>query len=247
MATLTDAGTGRLAPLFSALWFSRYVGAGIARALPSLMRRSLRQGLHGVWGRGGLGASGACVVAANHHSWWDGYLVWLLLEREGRSGSLLMDDAQLRRFGFFRHLGVIGRGEVREALRRLARGDALVVFPEGELRPPGRVFGCYEGAAYFAAASGVPLVPVAIRVALRGAQAPEAYLSIGEALGVAKGSDRAGLTRRLEDRLNAMITDTDAAVLEHDPERALPGFERWLHGQRSTHERTAWLEGLWRS
>jgi 1-acyl-sn-glycerol-3-phosphate acyltransferase len=215
----------------------------IARALPFVVRRSLKTNLRGVWLQGRLG-EGAHVVAANHHSWWDGYLLWLLLRP--RPFALIMDDEQLDRFPFFRHHGLIGRSEAREALRRLERGDTLAIFPEGELRPPGHVTGLHEGAAFFAKATGAPLVPLAVRVVMRGAQLPEAYLSIGPPLDSAQLTRKA-LTQELAGTLKGLLHELDDKVLEHDPEAPLPGFSLLLPGRGSTHERVAWLERLWRS
>jgi 1-acyl-sn-glycerol-3-phosphate acyltransferase len=215
----------------------------IARALPRIVRRSLKTSLRGVWLQGRLG-EGAHVVAANHHSWWDGYLLWLLLRP--RPFTLIMDDEGLGRFPFFRRHGLIGCGEVREALRRLERGATLAVFPEGKLRPPGKVSGLHEGAAFFAKAIGVPLVPLAVRVTMRGSQLPEAYLSLGPPLDSARLA-REALTEELAGALNGLLHELDDKVLEHDPEAPLPGFELLLPGRGSTHERVAWLERLWRS
>lgn len=61
----------------------------------------------------------------------------------------------------------VTRGTVdREALQRcidvLASGEPLVVFPEGERKSGPVVQPLFEGAAYLAAKTGVPIVPVGI-------------------------------------------------------------------------------------
>lgn len=217
----------------------------IAASLPQLVRRSVQSGLSGVWSRGEPLPPGGLVLAPNHHAWWDGYLAWLFVTRQDRTMSLVMDDLQLGRFAFFRHHGALGRGEPREALRRLARGDALVVYPEGRLRPPGPPGPLQEGAAFFALRAGVPLVPVGVRVVVRGAQRPEAYMSVGAPL--APVGSRPALTAALGQALRGLLTEVDAAVMQGDPEAPLPDFAPLLAGRRSTHERTAWLERLWTS
>ena len=215
----------------------------IARALPLIVRRSLARGLHGVWQRGdwdGLPDTGV-VVALNHHAWWDVYLVYLIASRLGRRWGAIMAAAQLERFPFFRQFGVLSEQELRTALRRLERGDLLFIFPEGELRPVGGVARLRPGVAWLAARAGVPVVPLAMRVLLRGAQHPEAYLSLGAPL--APGAE---LSPALERALNALLVDLDHTLLAADPERPPAGFEAWMSGARSSDERADGAACWWR-
>ena len=87
--------------------FRDEVEGWIARALPLIIRRSLQKGLHGVWAKGDWEAlpPGGLVVAANHHSWWDGYLLWLVKKRTGRRICLLMEGASARALPLFPALG----------------------------------------------------------------------------------------------------------------------------------------------
>lgn len=221
------------------------VGARVAAAaLPGVVRRALKRGLKGVWHQGPALPAGAFVLAPNHHSWWDGYLAWALLGARGRAMSVVMDDAQLARFAFFRAHGALGRSETREALRRLARGEVLVIYPEGKLTPPGPPGPLQQGAAFFALRARVPLVAAGVRVVLRGAEKPEAYVNLAPLL--AAESSRTALTDALAEALRVLLAETDALALENDPETPLPDFAPLLVGTSSTHERAAWLEGLWR-
>lgn len=215
----------------------------IARALPSVVRRTLARGLRGVWRRGdwdGFPDTGV-VVALNHHAWWDVYLVYLVASRLGRRWGAIMAAPQLERFPFFRRFGVLSERELRTALRRLDRGDLLFVFPEGELRPVGGVERLRPGVAWLAARAGVPVVPLALRVLLRGAQHPEAYLSLGAPL--APGAE---LTQSLERSLNALLVDLDRTLVAADPERPPAGFEVWMSGARSSDERADGAAVWWR-
>jgi 1-acyl-sn-glycerol-3-phosphate acyltransferase len=233
------AGRGRSARMMRAL-----VRSGIAAFLPGIIARSLRGGLAAAWGRGGtLGGPG--VAAANHHSWWDGYLCWLLARRFQLDAGLMMDETQLARFSFFRRLGVIGAGEVREAVRRVRRGGCAFVFPEGALKAAGRVGDLREGAPAIAAPARAPLVPVAPRGAMRGGQAPEALIEIGSPLNAV--ADRAAATAQLRERLNEMLAGIDTLLAASDPEAAPPGFDRWLAGRIRPDQRASWAERLWRS
>jgi 1-acyl-sn-glycerol-3-phosphate acyltransferase len=113
---------------------------------------------------------GACIIAAKHQSAFD-TMVWLmlvpnsiyvakkeLLEIPGwgwlarRCGQLSVDRS-----------GGAGalRTMVREAKARLAEGRPIVIFPEGTRTAPGERVPYQPGVAALAAASGVPVVPVA--------------------------------------------------------------------------------------
>lgn len=208
----------------------------IARVLPWIIRRSLRRGLHGVYARGAWDTlpQGGVLLAANHHSWWDPYLAWLLGQRLKRPLSGLMLAETVARFPFFRRHGALATSEVREALRRLRRGELLIIFPEGELRAVGRVGGLEPGLEFLAERARVPVYPVAVRVVMRGAQHPEALLLLGEA--VAPSEVRAAL--------GALLDTLAAELAAADPEAPPPGFALWSGGARSTHERAAWLGKL---
>lgn len=215
----------------------------IARALPLLIRRSLRRSLHGVWGRGSwseLPRTGV-LLAANHHSWWDGYLLFLIASRLGRRATVIMGAEQLERFPFFRSHGAVAHTEVRTALRRLEGGGLLFVFPEGEMRPAAGVARLRPGVAWLASRSGAPVIPLALRVQLRGAQHPEAYLWLGEPL--APGP---GLIPRLQTGLGDLLAELDTLLLRTDPERPPSDFDRWLSGARSGDRRAAAAAGWWR-
>jgi len=212
------------------------VVALVARALPRIIRRSLRRGLHGVYARGAWDAlpSGGVLLAANHHSWWDPYLAWLIGQRLERPLSGPMRAETVARFPFFRPHGALTTSEVREALRRLRRGEVLIVFPEGALRAAGRVGGLEPGLAFFAERAGVPVYPVALRVTVRGAEHPEAFLLLGDPIPAPE----------VQAALNALLDTLDAELAAADPEAQLPGFTPWGGGARSTHERAAWVGKL---
>jgi hypothetical protein len=214
------------------------LNALIGRALPWLIRRALRRELHGVYASGAWAAlppTGA-LLAANHHTWWDLYLAWLVKRRLGRPLSGLILPETLRRFPFFRAIGALPTTELREALRRVGRGELLIIFPEGRLCPPGRVAELEPGLAFLARRAQVPVYPLAIRAVMRGAQRPEVFLRLGEA--VAPDEVRGAL--------DALLAELEAEISRTDPEAPLPGFERWSGGARSAHERTAWVGKLLR-
>ncbi|SMB95903.1 lysophospholipid acyltransferase family protein [Deinococcus hopiensis] len=198
----------------------------VAALVRASIRGSLRKHLGGVWVRGTWPPGGA-VLAPNHGSWWDGYVLRELAWVVGADFRVTMTARQLSRFPFLRRLGALGAGEVRPAARAAEAGAWVVIFPEGTLQPPGRVAPLQPGAAWVARASGVPLVPVALRVVLRGRQFPEAYVRFGPPV------EEADLRGALAHELAALDADLSAV----DPERPLGGYLRILRGRESDQER----------
>lgn len=214
------------------------IRAGIAATLPWIVRRSLRRGLQGVWADGPWhDLRGGTIVAANHHAWWDAYLVWYLAERRGLPLAALMDDAQLVRFPFFARHGAIARSRPRELVRRVRGGALGVIFPEGKLRAAGPPGALAPGAARLAVVADAPLRPLAIRVTLRGAPRPEAFLRLGPVL------DR---PQELDEALGRLVADLDATLAATDPEATPPDMDAWLRGRRGPDRRARGFERLWR-
>lgn len=193
--------------------------------LRASIRRSVRAGLGGVWLRGPLPPGGA-VLAPNHHSWWDGYVTRELAWALGADFRLLVVERQLAQYPFLRRAGALGASEVRAAVRAAQAGAWVAVFPEGQIQPAGPLRELRPGAAWIARTAGVPLVPVALRVVLRGEQTPEAYLRFGPAVsaGVAAVDLAGGITREL--------AALDADLAASDPEQTLAGYLR-VAGRRA--------------
>lgn len=218
------------------------VGAQVAaRFAPATMDRALRRGTAGVWGRlEAAPPAGGAVVVANHHSWWDAYLTWALATRHGRPTGAVMDDAQLARFAFFRHLGAVPASRPRAAARHAAAGAWLVVFPEGGLRPSGALGPTRAGAAAIARWAGTPVWPVAFRAVLRGAERPELYVLGAPTL--APGAPHDDVVAALAAVLARLDGDLAAAP---DPEAPVAGYEVWWRGRGSGHERAGHFARLW--
>ena len=130
------------------------------------------------------------VAAANHHSWWDGFLA-LTIHRAfapERPFNLMMDDEQLRRFPFFRFGGAfsVDARSVRAAYPAIRYGAAcaregagLWIFPDGTLRPSLCVPAFTSGFVHAARAAEVPVLPVAMRFVFLGEQRPTAIAALG--------------------------------------------------------------------
>lgn len=122
-----------------------------------------------VEGSANIPATGGFVLAPVHRSFLDFALVAAATPRRLR----YMGKAELWKYRaggrFLESLGAfpVHRGGAdREALRRaievVQAGEALVLFPEGTRRFGPVVKDLFEGAAYVAARTGVPIVPVGI-------------------------------------------------------------------------------------
>ena len=206
------------------------------------VRRKVRASFRGVWLRGELPpSSDGLLVYVNHANWWDGFVVHQLARAAGWDGYALMEERNLARYPFLRHLGAfsVRRGEAVSSLEtlRYARGllrqpgAAVFVFPEGEHRPPGELpLRLERGVEALARMSQVPCLPVAIRYAFFEHERPDALLEVGTPhppVGLGE------FQRRLEERVVSLQAVT-----------RLDGFHRLLEGRRGVAERWDALRGL---
>jgi hypothetical protein len=99
-----------------------------------------------------------------------------------------------------------------------------------------------EGACWYAARASVPLLSVAVRLAARGHQATEAYVSVRP---VEAGPSRRAATSRLADSLHEGLSTIDYELAHADPRKPLAGFARMVVGRRSWDERLDAV-GRWR-
>ncbi|MFD7629460.1 lysophospholipid acyltransferase family protein [Streptomyces sp. NPDC059851] len=121
-------------------------------------------------------AEGAAIIAGNHLSFSDHFLMPAILKRritflakaEYFTGPGL--KGRLTAF-FFRSAGQIpvdrsgrdaGRAAIREGLGVLARGELLGIYPEGTRSHDGRLYKGKVGVAAMALGAGVPVVPCAM-------------------------------------------------------------------------------------
>jgi 1-acyl-sn-glycerol-3-phosphate acyltransferase len=177
----------------------------------------------------------------NHANWWDGFVLHPLAKAAGRDGYVLMEEQNLARYPFLRHIGAfsVRRGEAASSLEtlRYARGllrqpDAAVfVFPEGEHRPPGELpLRLERGIETLARMSEVRCLPVSIRYAFFEHERPDVLLDVGAPHPPLRLGD---FQRRLEERVLALQSVT-----------RLDGFHRLLEGRRGVAERWDAVRGL---
>lgn len=112
---------------------------------------------------------GPVLLLSNHQSFLDPVLVALSIPRECAfmARDTLFENprfSQLIRYlnAFPVKRGTADIGAIKESLRRLKRGEALVAFPEGTRTPDGSVGTMQPGAILLARKSSAPIVPVNI-------------------------------------------------------------------------------------
>ena len=130
------------------------------------------------------------LVVANHGTWWDGFFISVLNKTLlRRKLHIMMLEAQLARYPFFRRLGAFGieQGSPRGVISSLAYSAAvlkepsslLCIFPQGEMRHVhARPLGFRRGMERVLAMYGgeLSVLPVALACEFTGEQRPEAYL-----------------------------------------------------------------------
>lgn len=179
----------------------------------------------------------AVVLAANHVSWWDGFLLRELHRQSGTRAPLftLMREDRLRRIPFFRWLGVVGlrpksAGSVLHALhflrarRRRYPGCWLAMFPQGRIWPSWRrPLGMQPGLAAFARVlAPATVLPVGLHLEPLNDHRLAAFVSVGTPLAVEEGAPLAldeverGIAAALE-RTYALLARHGEATPRHWP------------------------------
>jgi 1-acyl-sn-glycerol-3-phosphate acyltransferase len=210
-------------------------GGPLALMVAAYVRRKVRRSFRGVWQRGTLPPPGSRILLyANHTSFWDGFVAAELCAAADWDGYCLMEERMLRRYRFLSRLGAfsIRRGDPASALeslryahRLLERpGTAVVIFPEGELRPyRGTLHPLERGVEVLARRAECTCLPVAIRYRFFEHELPDVLVSVGEPH---PPTDLAGFA----DRLAAALADLPDS---RTPEECAP----LVRGRRSAMER----------
>lgn len=168
------------------------------------------------------------LVYLNHVSWWDGYLVFLLSdELWRREAFIMMEEPQLRRYGFFRYCGAfsVDRSDPREGMRSVAYAAGLLrgnpgrlmwIFPQGVITPNDRrPLETFAGAAHIAKrAAPLCCIPIALRYEFGGEQHPEALIRIGAWHVVEPGAGASALHAEMDQRLERELEALHCDVVE---------------------------------
>lgn len=208
----------------------RPLGRSLRVWVEGMLLLSLKGSLRGVYLRGEV-PPGPLVLALNHHSFYDGHLAWFLGKRAKRPTSILVAEENLRAFPVLALAGALEAARVREALRRLGRGERVALFPEGVLRHPGPLGSLKPGAVWLAERAPAHLLPVAVRVVLRGFEHPEAFVWAGSPLPPGAGLED------LARALGGLLGGLDDLLARTHPREVPEGFREILKGRRSLEER----------
>lgn len=164
---------------------------------------------------------GPAIVALNHVSFWDGFLL-PQVERVARADAYcLMDRANLERLSFLRWAGALpidakdarrAQVDLKEAAKVLDRpGRLLFVFPQGVQVPARMPLHFRSGVLRLADISGAPIVPAGLSYDFGQDQKPEVRLSIGAPIPLA-GSTKVKL-RLLQEAVRAELERIDQLAL----------------------------------
>ncbi len=205
-------------------------GRVLLTGFDQLVRLSLR----GAWVRGDIPTQ-AVVWAMNHHHWWDAFASNAVLRTVGQRPTVLISDKNLESFTLFNWIDAAPVSDPKRALAPLRAGRTLVIMPEGRMLGAGPLGPLRGGAGRLATEAGVPLVPVAVRVVMRGSQYAEAFLDIGSPV---SSDDLAPVLGQALAELDETLAATPAT---HD----LPGYRRVVAGRGSVD---GWISVLtpWR-
>jgi 1-acyl-sn-glycerol-3-phosphate acyltransferase len=203
------------------------LGRKIATFVERSFIKSLKESLRGVYIKGEI-PKGPLVLAMNHHSYFDGHLIGFLAKLEGQKFNILVSEENLKAFPVLKLVGALEAGRLREALKRLKMGEWLGIFPEGKLYYPGPLGPLKPGAVWLARKAGVPILPIACRVVLRGFEHPEAFLLVSPPISPDEDLERV---------LGGALRELDDILRNTHPKEIPEGFREILKGRRSLDER----------
>lgn len=123
-----------------------------------------------VYGQENMPREGAAIVVLNHEGYWDAFLAQSMLPRQI---ALLAKNTEFKN-PVFRYVLKVARSipvrryqidpsSVRNALKRLAQGELVGIFIEGERSWDGRFLPPKRGTIKLLIKANVPIVPVRIR------------------------------------------------------------------------------------
>ena len=164
-----------------------------------------------------LPADRPLILAANHVSWFDGFILREVqrMLRPAAPFHAVMSATELDRFPFFRRLGVVGMdpgstasiaGALRELDRRARshRDLVLVYFPQGRIWPAHRrPLGFARGVELFARRLEAVALPIGLHLEPLNHVSPSCFVSVGEPLTEGVQADR--LEREVELQLDAIL------------------------------------------
>ena len=207
-------------------WLGRLWARGVLTLLDRVV--GLRHEVRGLEHK----PQGRAIVASKHQSAWDTIIFFLLHERlvyvlKAELMFIPIIGWYLARVGM---IAVDRRGGAR-ALRRLiararaaaARGDTIVIFPEGTRTAPGQRRPYHPGVAALYGQLDLPVVPVALNSGRywrrRGFLKHPGTILLEYLPPIAAGLDRAAFSAELERRIEDATARLDAQAVHGTPAR----------------------------
>jgi 1-acyl-sn-glycerol-3-phosphate acyltransferase len=145
------------------------IGGRVLGLLTRLLFRVYGQGR--VIGLENIPRTGGVILAANHASNLDPFLGWAITNRRRKMWGVAkveLWEHPVSRFAMQCvgaipvRRGTADRTMIRAVLERLAKGEAVGIFPEGTRTTNGQLQAAQAGIGLLVQRSGVPVVPVAI-------------------------------------------------------------------------------------
>ncbi|MFM7553291.1 MAG: lysophospholipid acyltransferase family protein [Actinomycetota bacterium] len=199
-----------------------------------LVRRAIRSFSDvRLWGRERIPKSGPVILASNHRSFYDIFVLGAAVKRpiHYMAKVELFEHPVLGRVlphtgAFPVRRGEVDRGALEAAREVLERGGMLGIFIDGTRHHAGAVGEVRAGAAMLAGQTGAPIVPVYIHGTDRIVDDPRAPISIAfgrpfQIEGRGSKAYRAGADR-LADKLRRLQAFTESAERAGRPRDAVP-------------------------
>lgn len=131
-----------------------------------------------------------CILVANHHNWFDGYVMYHLATKLGI--PCLDWIAEFDAFPLFAKAGGMPfppgdparrAATVKRTIRKMkSEGWSMMLFAEGTLHYPPKVWELGEALDLVAAKTGATIYPVALRYEFAMHERPECWVRVGEAI-----------------------------------------------------------------
>ncbi len=209
---------------------------GFDRCFVPYVRWLLRRSFEHVWLRCDAASfpSGGFIAAANHRSWWDGFIPYYLHRSRypDQPFAIMMSARELRKFPFFRLGGAFSvdassarraRQAVKHAADLAAGGAAVWIFPQGEWGADASWLPFTSGFVHAARWAGVPVVPVAMRFTMRRARRPEAFIDVAPARGARERGARCEIEEEVRLRAAGIDRDIACGMVESSYDSLLSG------------------------
>lgn len=216
------------------------------------LKRSLRRHFYAIDAAGWenlsrISPTRPLVVIATHTNWWDGFIAYLLCHHiPGKAFYCMMEEKQLRHYGFFRRLGAFSvdlghplraASSLKYALTLLQNPSTLLcMFPQGEMISPHHPIKLRPGIDFLSRkCPNAQILPIAFRYEFLREDRPQVLINIGQPLPGAEIS-----THAAQDLLQFLSTQ----LLERLGKEHLIGMKRLITPQLSVNKR--WEKFLFR-